>query len=221
MRKLALPFLVITLIILLLIISLTTQHKNMSASSEPISIDEMTNDQKQIVDWLIKTEWAMGRLPLEERYQKLSNFYIDDPRYPLSKENRRFVEKMEPFLPNPLPPSDSWGQLTFQKAWLIRGIKGQELFEKMEKGQISASELKQLQQQGLEPLQTLPPYHNLSEVSQLFKFYNFENRDDGSFCIEHALGITKARTCLVEKGGHWYIAFREMHSWNGLPFEHK
>lgn len=210
MKKIMFSVLFIILIVLLLIAGLPTHDKHTSASPKPISVDEMTMEQRQIADWLIETEWAMGRLPFEERYQKLSNFYIDDPRYALSEANQKFIERMKPFLPESLSPPSSWGQLTLEKAWMTRGKKGQELFEKMEKGQITASELKRLQQQGLEPLQVRPPYQKRSEVSQMFVFYNFEKRDDGSICVEHSLGITKARTCLVERKGQWYIAFREI-----------
>jgi len=192
-------------------------NKSQEANSIPLS--NLTAEQRSVAQYLIEAEWQLGRLSLEERLYRLSEFYINDPRFPLSPEQKRFVQQMLPLLGDTVEPvSERWGQLTFEQAWTKRLIEGYSLLQRMEAGQVNSQEVARMRQKGIEPIETRPPYQSRKEAEELFDFYAFEkNTREGIVCVLHRFGDAKAKSCLVEQGGHWYIAYRKVFPWASLP----
>lgn len=214
-KKLA--YLLVSITILLFLLGANGWNKHQDTRHIPVS--SLTAEQKEVAQYLIESEWQLGRLSLEERFDRLSEFYIDAPRFPLSSEQRNFVQKMLPILGNTVDPvSDSWGQLTFERAWTKQLIEGYSLLQKMAAGQASEQEIALMRQRGIEPMETRPPYQNREEAESLFDFYAFDNNSQGgTICVLHRFGDAKANTCLVTQQGKWYIAYRKIFPWASPP----
>ncbi len=204
-------------IAILLLLGANTWNKHRDA--HPVPLSNLTTEQKEVAQYLIEIEWQLGRLSLEERFSRLSEFYINDPRFPLSSEQKNFVQQMLPLLENTVGTiSDTWGQLTFERAWTRWLIEGYSLLQRVETGQVNEQEISLMLQQGIEPIETRPPYQSHEEVETLFDFYGFDKDPQGEvICVLHRFGDAKAKTCLVKQQGKWYIAYRKVFPWTSLP----
>lgn len=176
-----------------------------SRMPEPIEASRMSEEERKIAKAIIEAYRQLEYAMLTFDTSKLSNAFVDDPRFPLRSELRKEVELAFGSVP------EGAGYLTYMKAWYRNWERGAERLEEAweraqrEDREIGPEELRALEEElGFGPAfrrtEPMPP-----GWEDWFRFYDFDIRGDVAMCLYDDGGSLR-RAFLVKRAGQWYIA---------------
>jgi hypothetical protein len=173
--------------------------------ASPIEFSQMSEEERKIAEAIIEAYRQLEYATLTFDTSKLSNSFIDDPRFPLRKELRKEVEIAFGRVPK------GAGYLTFMIAWYKNWERGAKLLEETwEKAQKEGREISREELMALEESLGFEPAFRRTEPmppgwENWFRFYEFNIQGDVAICLYDDGGSLR-RAFLVKKDGKWYIA---------------